>query len=422
MTMRRQPMWCAALVVLTVLAALVQFAPGQAGTNGDTQILDRQRGYQARARRLMQELLEGVLRTQMKQLEENQMVNLPLYGHLKEMKARSADLVRKRMTAAVNLLTEARAARGDDRTKLYKAAQKEMHEILVSILAERERLRLRRQLAELVDRTRFLIATQKAIHTETLGLNDENERAVATAIQSQKALGLLCVSLDKVLKVAADQAGDLGSLAAEAGRTLRSAGVADAMARAAGQLTTTEFIDAGKTQQAIIVDLEKVLAALQIRTRSSLLLAQEQVTKLLERQETLRNTVRTGQFTDAGVTQWIAEQGSIADSLRGLIVLVGTNETCTRLTDIAIAAFFRNAGWVRFQIDAARWPKTAGWIGRVLASPAFVKLAKIEDGVLRVPIAEQREALKAMGPPASPAPPTTRPAPAGEPGKEGEKS
>jgi len=32
------------------------------------------------------------------------------------------------------------------------------------------------------------------------------------------------------------------------------------------------------------------------------------------------------------------------------------------------------------------------------------------------------EALKAMGPPASPAPPTTRPAPAGEPGKEGEKS
>ena len=71
------------------------------------------------------------------------------------------------------------------------------------------------------------------------------------------------------------------------------------------------------------------------------------------------------------------------------------------VADIAIAAFFRNAGWVRFQIDAARWPKTAGWIGRTLAVPAFAKLAKIEDAVLRVPIAEQRNALKAMGAPIS---------------------
>ena len=71
------------------------------------------------------------------------------------------------------------------------------------------------------------------------------------------------------------------------------------------------------------------------------------------------------------------------------------------VADIAIAAFFRNASWVRFQIDAGRWPKTAGWIGRVLASPAFAKLAEFEDGVLRVPIAEQRNALKAMGAPIS---------------------
>ena len=71
------------------------------------------------------------------------------------------------------------------------------------------------------------------------------------------------------------------------------------------------------------------------------------------------------------------------------------------VADIAIAAFFRNAGWVRFQIDAGRWPRTAGWIGRVLATPAFAKLGKLEDGVLRVPIAEQRAALKTMGAPIS---------------------
>ena len=71
------------------------------------------------------------------------------------------------------------------------------------------------------------------------------------------------------------------------------------------------------------------------------------------------------------------------------------------LADIAIAAFFRNAGWVRFQIDATRWPRTAAWMARTLAQPAFAKLAKIEDAVLRTPIAEQRAALRALGAPVS---------------------
>lgn len=71
------------------------------------------------------------------------------------------------------------------------------------------------------------------------------------------------------------------------------------------------------------------------------------------------------------------------------------------LADIAPACFFRNASWVRFQIDPARWPRTAGWMARTLATPAFAKLAKIEDAILRTPIARQRDALKALGAPVS---------------------
>jgi len=71
------------------------------------------------------------------------------------------------------------------------------------------------------------------------------------------------------------------------------------------------------------------------------------------------------------------------------------------IADIAPACFFRNAGWVRFQIDAARWPRAAAWMARTLATPAFQKLAAIEDSVLRTPIAEQREKLKALGAPIS---------------------
>jgi glutathione S-transferase len=71
------------------------------------------------------------------------------------------------------------------------------------------------------------------------------------------------------------------------------------------------------------------------------------------------------------------------------------------IADIAPACFLRTAAFVRFQVDAARWPRTAGWMGRTLALPAFHKLAVIEDGVLRTPIAQQRDKLREMGAPIS---------------------
>ena len=72
------------------------------------------------------------------------------------------------------------------------------------------------------------------------------------------------------------------------------------------------------------------------------------------------------------------------------------------LADIAPACFFRNAGWVRFQVDAARWPRAAAWMGRTLATPAFIKLAALEDAILRTPIGEQRDRLRNLGAPVSP--------------------
>jgi glutathione S-transferase len=71
------------------------------------------------------------------------------------------------------------------------------------------------------------------------------------------------------------------------------------------------------------------------------------------------------------------------------------------IADIAPACFLRTAAFVRFQIDAARWPRAAGWMTRTMASPAFHKLGVFEDGVLRTPIAQQRDKLREMGAPIS---------------------
>jgi glutathione S-transferase len=69
------------------------------------------------------------------------------------------------------------------------------------------------------------------------------------------------------------------------------------------------------------------------------------------------------------------------------------------LADAAIGCFFRNAAFARFQVDAARWPRTAGFVERVLALPAFRKLAPYEERMLRTPIPKQRAALAEMGAP-----------------------
>lgn len=71
------------------------------------------------------------------------------------------------------------------------------------------------------------------------------------------------------------------------------------------------------------------------------------------------------------------------------------------IADVAVATFFRNAAFARFRIDAARWPRTAAWIERVLATPSFAKLAAHEEAIARAPIARHRDVLRSLGAPVS---------------------
>jgi len=69
------------------------------------------------------------------------------------------------------------------------------------------------------------------------------------------------------------------------------------------------------------------------------------------------------------------------------------------IADIAIAVFFRTAAFVRFKVDAERWPITAAFVDRVLGTDPFQRLKPFEDRMARTPIAEQRAVLASMGAP-----------------------
>jgi glutathione S-transferase len=67
------------------------------------------------------------------------------------------------------------------------------------------------------------------------------------------------------------------------------------------------------------------------------------------------------------------------------------------VADISVAVFFRNAAFARYQVDPVRWPRTAGFVDRVLALPCLACLQPFEALMMRTPIVEQRDALRAAG-------------------------
>jgi glutathione S-transferase len=69
------------------------------------------------------------------------------------------------------------------------------------------------------------------------------------------------------------------------------------------------------------------------------------------------------------------------------------------IADIAIACPLRNAGFARFVIDAARWPKAAGFVDRVLNLDCFRALRPFEEEMMRTPVPEHRAALAKISAP-----------------------
>jgi len=69
------------------------------------------------------------------------------------------------------------------------------------------------------------------------------------------------------------------------------------------------------------------------------------------------------------------------------------------LADIALATFFRNGAYVGFAVDAARWPRTAGFVARALAEPCFAAFFPFEQAQIATDPKGRRQALLAAGAP-----------------------
>lgn len=71
------------------------------------------------------------------------------------------------------------------------------------------------------------------------------------------------------------------------------------------------------------------------------------------------------------------------------------------LADVAIASFFPNARYAGFEVDAARWAHTAGFVARCLAHECFAATSRWEAAQLSTNPAGRRAALEQAGAPLS---------------------
>ena len=67
------------------------------------------------------------------------------------------------------------------------------------------------------------------------------------------------------------------------------------------------------------------------------------------------------------------------------------------LADISVATFFRNGAYAGFEVDAQRWPRTAGFVDRVLGHEIFADLFRFERAQLSTNPQGRRQALLDAG-------------------------
>jgi len=102
----------------------------------------------------------------------------------------------------------------------------------------------------------------------------------------------------------------------------------------------------------------------------------------------------------ARIAQTLAQDAPAAcDYLEAQLPETGFLSEDIGLADIALATFFRNASYAGFEVDAARWPRVAGFVARALASPCFTSLLPFEQAQLGADPAGRRAALLAAGAP-----------------------
>src|SRR5690606_7512193 len=111
--------------------------------------LRRQQQAQEKARAITRQLVSRILDIQLRQLEENGLAEQSIYRDIQSMRGNLDQLVRTDMDEVVQLLVEAQTGPQEQRQAKFLAAQDRVRHVMLTLLAERQKLLKRLQIAEI---------------------------------------------------------------------------------------------------------------------------------------------------------------------------------------------------------------------------------------------------------------------------------
>ncbi|PHS00924.1 MAG: hypothetical protein COA78_23400, partial [Blastopirellula sp.] len=299
------------------------------------ELVDLQRRQQAqqRARAMTQELISGVLDIQIRQLEENQLTSLPVYTDIKTMRANVDQLVENEMGNIVNLLTEAQSGTQQQRLQKFNSARDAIREVVLALMAERQRLYKRLQIARLAAQTREVIALQQKTKVATSGLTDQpiqqRETLALAVIQDQRDVNGLFLQLVDTLNEVGQWSGRIGAGAIDGLRILKAAEVGLHLDNSLQSASTGRFDDAAVSQKSTIKGLLKLLEKLE-ETRGLIGADREAARKLVQaitkKQEELRETTKNTDIAQETPEELIEQQEEIHKELGKLAASLQAQE------------------------------------------------------------------------------------------------
>jgi hypothetical protein len=320
----------AARAMLTLLLAACPLAAGAQSL--DPASLRRKQEAQEQARRMTRDLVASILDIQLRQLDENGLVELPMYRDVRAMRDHLDGLIEAEMHEVVELLVAAGRAERQQRQALFIAAREAIREIVARLAAERLSLSRRLRAAELTLRARQVIERQTIVlaTTESLPIQPAQRQAEnqLVALEDQRDVRELFNELDTSLREVRDWSGPLAAGAAEGLSIVEAAGVRDLLDRAQQGLQAADFAAAALSQRAAIVGLRQLLERLeraQGLVGSDRAAFAERIHDLAARQRTLEERSRQADLRQAAAALDLAEQqaelrgdlASLSDTLRG---------------------------------------------------------------------------------------------------------
>jgi hypothetical protein len=340
-----------------------------------------------KARLLARELVTGVLDVQLRQLRENGLDKQPVFGDIQGMRAHVDNLLNDQMQDVVELLVRAQQGSREERLVSFNAARDKTREVVVQLMAERQKLYRRLQIAKVTAQVQQLIAMESKVYSTTRQLpeqaKEQRESRLVLTLGDQRDVGALYITLLDTLHDLTHWSGAVAAGASDGLRILKVGRVDEELETVLRELEKSRFDTALQSEMAVIKGLRALLEKLE-EARGLLSSDREAAIKLVQammkKQEELRDQTRRTELKDSTAQELVARQEEVHRELGDLAAALAKYPTAEPLAEQAKESAIAASNEL-FEHDK---PQALQEQGKVLGS-----LAQIEEQLRRAALNDQ---------------------------------